>query len=42
LLLDVDAFRERLQGAARILEVERPPDLMVEGWWEQAHTLHEE
>lgn len=42
LLLDVDAFRERLQDAARILEVERPPDLMVEGWWEQAHTLHEE
>ena len=42
LLLDVDAFRERLQNAARILEVERPPDLMVEGWWEQAHTLHEE
>jgi hypothetical protein len=42
LLLDVDAFRERLQDAARILEVERPADLMVEGWWEQAHTLHEE
>ncbi|CAN5617405.1 hypothetical protein BH23CHL6_BH23CHL6_08310 [soil metagenome] len=42
LLFDVDAFRERLQGAARILAVERPPDLMVEGWWEQAHTLHEE
>ncbi len=42
LLLDVDAFRERLQGAARILDVERPQDLMVEGWWEQAHTLHEE
>ena len=40
--LDLDTFRERLARAARVLGVDTPPDLMIEGWWEQAHTLHEE
>ena len=40
--LDLETFRERLHRAARILGVEPPPDLMIEGWLEQAHTLREE
>ena len=39
---DLDAFRELLARSARVLGVEPPSDLMVEGWWEQAHTLSEE
>jgi len=35
-------FKTRLERAARTLGVEPPTDLMVEGWWEQAHTLGEE
>ena len=42
LSLDLDAFRSSLTKAARVLGVERPDDLMIEGWWEQAHTLQEE
>ena len=42
LALDLDAFRERLQRAAIELNAEPAPDLMVEGWWEQARTLEEE
>jgi hypothetical protein len=42
LALDLDAFRDRLHVGARVLGTEPPPDLMIEGWWEQAHTLHEE
>ena len=42
LTLDIDAFRARLERAAHVLGVEPPTDLMVEGWWEQAHTLREE
>jgi hypothetical protein len=42
LALDLDAFRRRLHDAARVLGVEPPDDLIVEGWWEQAHTLVEE
>jgi hypothetical protein len=42
LALDLDTFRDRLHRAARVLGVEPPPDLIVEGWWEQAHTLREE
>lgn len=40
--LDIDSFRERLYRAAHVLAVEPPPDLMIEGWLEQAHTLREE
>src|SRR3954467_11353447 len=40
--VDVDAFRLRLARAARVLGMQAPTDLMVEGWWEQAHTLREE
>ena len=42
LALDLATFRERLQQAATELNLEPPPDLMVEGWWEQARTLEEE
>ncbi len=40
--LDIDTFRQRLGRSARVLGVEPATDLMVEGWWEQAHTLREE
>ena len=42
LTLELDDFRARLARAARVLSVEPPTDLIVEGWWEQAHTLREE
>jgi hypothetical protein len=42
LSLDLDEFRARLARAAPALGVEPPSDLIVEGWWEQAHTLAEE
>jgi hypothetical protein len=41
LTLPLDEFRLRLHRAARALDAEPPTDLMVEGWWEQAQTLHE-
>jgi hypothetical protein len=40
--LDLDAFRDRLAQAARLLGGEPPNDLIVELWWDQAHTLSEE
>ena len=42
LALPLAEFRERVHHGARILDVEPPPDLTIEGWWEQAHTLREE
>lgn len=42
LALPLDDFRGRLHRAARALDSEPPEDLIAEGWWEQAHTLHEE
>lgn len=42
LVVDLEDFKARLARAARTLGVEPPTDLMVEGWWEQAHTLGEE
>ena len=42
LMLDLDEFRARLARAARVLGVEPSTDLIIEGWWEQAHTLREE
>ena len=41
LALDLEAFSARLDEAARLLHVDSPPALSVEGWWEQAQTLHE-
>ncbi len=41
LALDLQPFRQRLERAARVLGREPPADLIVEGWWEQAHTLRE-
>ena len=40
--LSLEQFRERLHAAARVLGLEAPPDITVEGWWEQAKTLEEE
>ena len=42
LAVDLDEFRLRLQRAARTLGIEAPEDLIIQGWWEQAHTLGEE
>jgi len=42
LVLDIDTFRTRLGRAAHVVAMEPPTDLMIEGWWEQAHTLQEE
>lgn len=42
LALDMDSFRHRLGRSARVLGAAAPDDLMVEGWFEQAHTLREE
>jgi len=42
LALSLDAFRERIAGAAVELNESPPADLVVEGWWEQAKTLEEE
>ena len=42
LAVELDDFRERLARAARVLGIDPPTDLIVEGWWEQAHTLREE
>jgi hypothetical protein len=39
--LDLDAFAGRIAEAARRSGVEPPTPLVVEGWWEQAQTLHE-
>ena len=42
LAVDLDDFRDQLARSARVLGVDPPTDLIVEGWWEQAHTLREE
>ena len=34
-------FTERLARAATELNTELPPDIVIEGWWEQAKTLEE-
>lgn len=39
---DLDQLEQRLQQAARVLGMEPPDALRVEGWWEQAQTLAEE
>jgi len=40
--LSLDEFRERVDQAARILQIPAPDDITIEGWWEQAKTLEEE
>jgi hypothetical protein len=42
LVLDLDAFRARLEQGARELTMDMPADVTVEGWWDQARTLEEE
>src|SRR5688572_216230 len=37
--LELEDFRTRLSRAARVVGTPPPDDLIVEGWWEQAHTL---
>src|SRR5215212_3239971 len=39
--VDLETFGARLQRAADELKIERPSDLTIEGWWDQAHTLAE-
>jgi hypothetical protein len=38
----VDDLEVRLGRAAWALGLEPPPRIQIEGWWEQAQTLHEE
>jgi hypothetical protein len=42
LAVDSDGFRRALNQAARALGTEPPTDLIIDGWYEQAHTLAEE
>ena len=42
LAVDLDEFGRRTDAAARVLGIEPPDELIVEGWWEQAHTLVED
>jgi hypothetical protein len=42
LALDADSFRSALTRASRALGTEPPTDLIIDGWYEQAHTLAEE
>jgi hypothetical protein len=41
LKLSLDEFKARLARAATELNIEMPPDIVIEGWWEQAKTLEE-
>ena len=40
--MDLDELEARLGRAARVLGVDPPARLQVEGWWEQAQALHED
>jgi hypothetical protein len=42
LAVDLPTFKERAARGARELGIELPPDLTLEGWWEQARTLEDE
>ncbi len=39
--VDLETFGTRLERGAQELKVDRPSDLTIEGWWDQAHTLAE-
>ena len=41
LKVDLETFGARLTRGAQELKMERPSDLTIEGWWDQAHTLAE-
>ena len=42
LAVDLDDLEARLARSARAFGVDPPARLRIEGWWEQAQTLHEE
>lgn len=42
LALPREALHDRLERAAVELNAEPPPDLLIDGWWEQARTLEDE
>jgi hypothetical protein len=42
LALELPEFRDRVHRAATELNWDAPPDLIIEGWWDQARTLEEE
>jgi len=41
LAVDLATFGARLARGADELKMDRPSDLTIEGWWDQAHTLAE-
>ena len=41
LKLSLEEFKARIARAATELNMELPPDIVIEGWWEQAKTLEE-
>src|SRR5882762_9134856 len=41
LKLSLEEFKARIARAAMELNMEMPPDIVIEGWWEQAKTLEE-
>jgi hypothetical protein len=41
LAVDLETFKQRLTRGADELKIEMPTDLMIAGWWDQAHTLAE-
>ena len=42
LVLDLDAFRQRIHRTALELDMDPPSDVQIEGWWDQAKTLEDE
>ena len=42
LKVDLDTFHAAVARAAGRLQVTPPTDLVIETWWEQARTLHDE
>jgi hypothetical protein len=42
LALSREQLHDRLRRAATELNEEPPPDLLIDGWWDQARTLEEQ
>lgn len=42
LALSREAFHARIARGAQELGEEPPPDLVIDGWWDQARTLEDE
>jgi Domain of unknown function (DUF4332) len=40
--LSREQFHDRIRRASTELNADPPPDLLLDGWWEQARTLEEE